>query len=224
MHRAAAARASTTKSRSLAASSELAVTPPRPSWGDRVAIDRESGTGEGARAERRAVGPRPGVAEAPAVTLEHLDVGEEVVGEQDRLGGLDVGHAGHDGIAVALGALDEARSRSSNASSMTASVRRSQSRRSSATWSLRDRPVCSFPATARCAPERRLEVEVDVLQVASQAKAAAGRPRRGRPARPPARPPRRGSGARPGPGRGSNGRPSRPGRRAPARGRPRSSA
>ena len=47
------------------------------------------------------------VGQAAAVTLGHLDVGEQVMGEQDRLGRLDVGRAGQHGRALALGQADE---------------------------------------------------------------------------------------------------------------------
>ena len=53
------------------------------------------------------VGPAARVGEPATVALEHLDVGEQVVGEQDRLGRLDVGRPGQDGVALALGELDE---------------------------------------------------------------------------------------------------------------------
>ena len=42
-----------------------------------------------------------------AVPLQHLHVGQEVVGKEDRLGPLEVGVPGHDGPGVAAGQLDE---------------------------------------------------------------------------------------------------------------------
>ena len=105
---AAAARNSTTKSRSDTASSELARDPVETELaGGRVAVERVAGPGQRAGAERRDVGPAPGVGQPAAIALEHLHVGQQVVGEQDRLGGLDVGRPGHDGLAVALGQPDE---------------------------------------------------------------------------------------------------------------------
>ena len=88
------------------------------------------------------------------------------MGEQHGLGRLDVGRARQDGLALALGEADErALERRAVAASRRSIARRVQSRRSVATWSLRERPVCSLPATGPIrVGQRRLEVEVDVLE------------------------------------------------------------
>ena len=41
--------------------------------------------------------------EAAAVALEHLEIGQQVMAEGDRLGDLQVRKAGHDGFGVGLG-------------------------------------------------------------------------------------------------------------------------
>jgi hypothetical protein len=72
-----------------------------------LAVTRVAGTRERARAERADVQPPPRVGESPPVALGHLDVGEQVVAEQDGLGRLGVGRAGQDGGALPLGQADE---------------------------------------------------------------------------------------------------------------------
>lgn len=48
-----------------------------------------------------------GICEAAVVAFEHFDVSEEVVGEVDGLGALEVGIAGQEGIGVLGGELGE---------------------------------------------------------------------------------------------------------------------
>ncbi len=75
--------------------------------GRRLAIERIARARQRPGAQRRDVEPAAGVGEPAAVSLEHLDVGEEVVGEQHGLGRLDVGRPRQDGVALALGQADE---------------------------------------------------------------------------------------------------------------------
>ena len=75
--------------------------------GRRLPIQRIPGARERARAQGRDVQSAPGIGEAAPVALGHLDVREQVMGEQDRLCGLDVGRAGQDGRPVALSEADE---------------------------------------------------------------------------------------------------------------------
>ena len=74
---------------------------------DGLSVDREARPREGPRPERGFVGPPDRIARPTAIALEHLDVREEVVCEQDRLRGLHVGVAGHDRRLVAAGEPDE---------------------------------------------------------------------------------------------------------------------
>ncbi len=133
--------------------------------GGRLAVERVARAGERARAERRHVDPPPRVGEPAAVALQHLDVGEQVMGEQDGLRGLDVGRAGQDRLALALREIDEG------------DLERHEPRIEAV-----DRPsrpeaqvrgdlVVARPARVELAADRpdplgqqRLEVEVDVLQ------------------------------------------------------------
>ena len=64
------------------------------------AVDRKGGAGERRSAERTLVEPRAGVTETAAIAENHLDIGEEMVAEGHRLGGLQMGEAGHDGIGI----------------------------------------------------------------------------------------------------------------------------
>ena len=60
------------------------------------AVEREGGAGDGSAAERAEVHAGAGVGEAGEVALEHGDVGEEPVRDEDGFGALEVGVAGHD--------------------------------------------------------------------------------------------------------------------------------
>ena len=71
------------------------------------AIERVAGARERARAQRRDVEAGARVGQAAPVALGHLDVGEQVVGEEDRLGRLDVRCARQDRRPVALGEVDK---------------------------------------------------------------------------------------------------------------------
>ena len=73
----------------------------------RLAIERIAGAGERAGAQRGDVEPPSRVGQPSPVALDHLDIGEQVVGEQHGLGRLDVGRAGQDGVALALGEADQ---------------------------------------------------------------------------------------------------------------------
>src|SRR5262249_45062573 len=96
---AAAASVSSAKSRSDTASSEFAAGRSKPSACAVAARrgGRERGAGERGGAERTFVEALPRVGEAAAVARRHLDIGEQMVPEGHRLGGLQVGEARHHG-------------------------------------------------------------------------------------------------------------------------------
>jgi hypothetical protein len=94
---AAADSVSSTKSRSDTASSEFAIGFSKPSA---FAVDRERGTGERRRSERRLIQPLARIREPPAIAGSHLDIGEQMVPEGHRLGGLQMGEARHHGRGV----------------------------------------------------------------------------------------------------------------------------
>ena len=68
-----------------------------------LAVDRQRGAGQGGGAERQHVDAPAAVGQSVAVALVLLDVGQEVVRRQHRLGALQVRVAGQDQVAVALG-------------------------------------------------------------------------------------------------------------------------
>ena len=73
----------------------------------RLAVERVPGAGERARSEWRDIRASPAVRESPAIALEHLDVGEEVMREEHGLCRLDVGRTGQNSVVLALGEVDE---------------------------------------------------------------------------------------------------------------------
>ena len=166
MASAAAASVSTTKSRSPTASMELRVTPAKPSsaatasrsmWKPAPAMAPEP---SGETSARRGASAKPAT-----VALEHLHVGQQVVGEEHGLRRLHVGVPGHDGVARAPGPGSPAPARGPR-------------------WPRRWRPAaasargagpwppgrCASGPCAACRPRARslgeghLDVEVDVLQ------------------------------------------------------------
>ena len=72
-----------------------------------LAVEGVGDAGEGAAAKGKDGGGVPALLEAPLVSLEHVKIGEEVMGQQDGLGALEVGVAGHDDVCVLLGLLQE---------------------------------------------------------------------------------------------------------------------
>ena len=87
--------------------------------------------------------------------------------EQHRLRRLDVRVRRHDRVELAPGERDEGPLEAERAPRRARRSRgASQRRRSVATWSLRERPVCSFPRDRPDARvERHLQVQVHVLEV-----------------------------------------------------------
>ena len=73
-----------------------------------LALDRVGGAGQGRRAERHAVDPLAAVDQALVVAAEHLEPGQQVVAEGHRLGGLQVGETGHDGVGFRFGQAQQA--------------------------------------------------------------------------------------------------------------------
>ena len=141
---AAAAKASRAKSRSATLSSELAVGRSKPSAlavisrsiGNDVPASAAAPSGHSLRRLRAS-------AEAAGVARQHLDIGEQMVAEGDRLGRLEMGEARHHHAGASSARAASARW-SSAISRISASIAsRTQRRKSTATWSLRERAVCS---------------------------------------------------------------------------------
>ena len=64
------------------------------------AVDRKRGAGERRRPQRALVAAPAGIGEAAAVARRHLHIGEEMVPEGDRLGGLEMGEARHHRVGM----------------------------------------------------------------------------------------------------------------------------
>ena len=75
--------------------------------GNHLAVEGEAGPGDRPRTERTDVRPSAAVGQTLPIAFQHLDVGQQVMGQQDGLGRLEVGRAGQDRSLVALGELDE---------------------------------------------------------------------------------------------------------------------
>ena len=71
------------------------------------AVDGQRGAGQRPAAERQHVAAAVAVAQPFGVALEHLDVGQQVVGERDDLGPLGVGVAGERGGPVLAGTSEQ---------------------------------------------------------------------------------------------------------------------
>ncbi len=77
--------------------------------GERLAVDGEGRAGQRGRAQRQHVDAPGAVGEALAIAVEHADVGEEVMGEEHRLGALEVRVPGHRRLTVPFGLVQERR-------------------------------------------------------------------------------------------------------------------
>ena len=65
--------------------------------------------GQRGGAQRQFVQARAAIGEPAAVAPEHLDIGQQMVAEGDRLRRLQVREARHDGGGIFLGAVDQGR-------------------------------------------------------------------------------------------------------------------
>ncbi len=116
---------------------------------DGFAIEREAAAGERAGAERQHIGPAARFAEPFAVAREHLEIREQVVRPEHRLGAPHMRVAGNDSVRDTL-----ARARAASCMTPASSSRarshssRSHSRVSSETCSFRLRPVWILSASA----------------------------------------------------------------------------
>ena len=92
------------KSRSLTASRLFLKTSGKTELGGhRLRVDGKGGAGQGRSPQGRDLDAGQGFVQALEVPPPHLVIGQEVVGEQDRLGPLQVGVAGHDDVLVQVG-------------------------------------------------------------------------------------------------------------------------
>ena len=134
--------------------------------GGRLAVDREAGAGQRRRAQRAFVQPRPRVGEAAAVARQHLVIGHQMMAERHRLARLQMGEARHDRRGMLLGAVEQrVFERVDPRRAPRRSPSRTHSLKSVATWSLRERAVCSRPAAGPISSaEAMLDMHVDVLE------------------------------------------------------------
>ena len=73
----------------------------------RLAIERVAGPGQRTGSERRDIDPDARIGQAGPIAFGHLDICQQVMREQDRLGRLDVGRAGQDRGPLAFGKVDQ---------------------------------------------------------------------------------------------------------------------
>ncbi len=71
--------------------------------GHELPVDGEGGAGQGPGAQGQKIEAPQHIGHAPGVAANHLVVSQHVVGKEDRLGGLQVGVAGHDDGEVGFG-------------------------------------------------------------------------------------------------------------------------
>ena len=134
-----------------------------------MTIDRKAGAGQRRRAERALVHALDGVAHTRQIAREHLDIGHAMMAERHRLRACRWVKPG-----ITVAACSSARSRKTAISPFSAggdrcSSRFTHSRKSTATWSLRERAVCRRPAAgADQLGEPRLDVHVDVFERARE--------------------------------------------------------
>ena len=76
-------------------------------FGHKLAVDIIGDAGQGPAAQGHDVGALQAVAEAVDIPLEHLEIGQQVVGQQHRLRRLQMGIAGHDHLFVGFGQADK---------------------------------------------------------------------------------------------------------------------
>ena len=119
-------------------------------------VERQRRAGQRAGAERRDVEALDRGQQPVDVAGQRPAVGQQVVGQQHRLGALQVGVARQVGVAGVHGALQQHLLQVDDASGDVAQRGLHHSRRSVAHWSLRLRPVCSLaPAAPAIAVTRR---------------------------------------------------------------------
>ena len=75
--------------------------------GHEFAVDGEGGSGQGSGAKGEDVNSSKTILETGAITPEHFEVGQQVVGEKDRLSRLQMGVAGHNYGQMGCGLINK---------------------------------------------------------------------------------------------------------------------
>ena len=65
-----------------------------------MTVDGKGCARQGRRAQGAFVEAPPGVGQTSAIAVEHLDIGQQMMAEGDRLGCLKMGEAGHDDVGA----------------------------------------------------------------------------------------------------------------------------
>ena len=125
-------------------------------------------------AERQFVQPRAAVAQAAAVAAEHLDIGQQMMAEGDRLRRLQMGEARHDGRGVFFGAVDQRRLQvAQHRLQPVDRVAHPQPHIERHLVVARARRVQAAAGRADQVGEPRLDVEMDVLELGRELELAA---------------------------------------------------
>ncbi len=72
-----------------------------------MTVNRIGRSGKGRRTQRVFIGARAAIGNAATIPAKHFDIGQKMMAKGDRLGGLKVGKARHDGFGMGAGLFDQ---------------------------------------------------------------------------------------------------------------------
>ena len=138
-----------------------------------LAVDRKARPGQRRGTERAFVEPHARIGKAPAIAPQHLDIGQEVMAEGHRLGGLEMGEARHHRARVLVPEPDHHRLHGAQAH--LHAIDRGAHPQAQIGRDLiiaRARGVQAASGLAHELGQPRLDVEMDVLKLGREGEAA----------------------------------------------------